>query len=120
MGHLSKAQRLIKMDEVLEIVRKHPEMPMTLLSESIGMGRNRVNEWYRYDVDGFKARYEEALRDAFNRLEGLAIKTMGDLLVDGSFQAAKYILDNRNYGAAQKVKADISGDMDINIVIGDE
>lgn len=120
MGHLSKAKRNILMEQALSIVRKNPEISFKRLSETLGLSKSMVQQWYANDVDGFKDKYDEALKYAFNRLEGLAIKALGDLIVDGSFQATKYVLDNRGYKAEDKTKLTVDGNMDINIVIDDD
>lgn len=120
MGHLSKAQREVKMEQALDIVRKNPAISMRMLSEEIGLSQNMCNTWYRTDVDGFKAKYEEALRDAFNRLEGLAVQCMGDLIVNGNFQAAKYVLDNRGYKPVEKTEVDMTANIQIDYGEDDE
>lgn len=117
MGHLSRGQRETLMNKALEIVKERPDISMKSLSLEIGLSQGMCGKWYHDDVDGFKERYHEALRYAFNKLEGLAIRTLGDLLVDGNFQATKYVLDNRGYKAEEKSKISVSGDMDITINI---
>ena len=107
MGHLHKAQREELMNKALEIVKVQPGISMKGLSEAIGLSASMCGKWYDDNVDGFKELYHEALRAAFNSLEGVAIKTMADLLEEKNFQASKYVLDNRGYKAADKIEAKV-------------
>lgn len=107
MGHLHKAQREELMNKAIEIVKVQPGISMKGLSEAIGLSASMCGKWYDDNVDGFKDRYHEALKYAFNSLEGVAIKTMADLMEEGSFQASKYVLDNRGYKAPDKVEAKV-------------
>ena len=103
--------------QACEIIRQNPALSYDAVGKKLGLAKRTVWQWYDRDTHGFKEKWDKALQDAFARLEGLAIQTMADLLVDGSFQAAKYVLDNRNYGATQKIKADVDSSVDINITI---
>ena len=114
---LSEGKRKALQNRSLEILAQNPSISYKALSEAIGIGKDCVGRWYRDNVDGYQQRYDQVLKEAFNKLEGLAIQCMADLIVDGNFQAAKYVLDNRGYKAEDKIKADITGDIDINISI---
>lgn len=117
MANISKKQLNDLQEQACEIIRKNPSMSYSAVGEQIGVNKRTVWQWYDRDTNDFRAKWDKALQDSFARLEGLAIQTMADLLVDGSFQAAKYVLDNRNYGATQKIKADVDSTVDINISI---
>ena len=119
MANVSGKQTEALQEQACEIIRKNPALSYAEVSRQLGLNEGTVWQWYKRDTRGFKAKWEEALQDSFSRLEGLAIQTMADLLVDGSFQAAKYVLDNKNYGATQKIKADVDSSVDINITIGE-
>lgn len=120
MGHLSKAQRLEFMEQALELVKQDPGISFKKMAETIGLSSSTCNRWYQDDVDGFHDRYHEALKYAFNRLEGLAIRTLGDLLVDGNFQATKYVLDNRGYKPVDKSEVDMTANIQIDYGDDDE
>lgn len=107
------------MNKALDMVRKNPELSFKALSEALGLSKSMVQQWHANNTDGFQDKYKEALESAFNRLEGLAIKALGDLIVDGNFQSVKYVLDNRGYKAEDKAKLTVDGNVDINIVIDD-
>lgn len=119
MGHFSKDKLDALQNEACEMLRKNPGLSFCAISKQLGLGDNTVRRWYRNDLNGFQNKWDEALKDAFHRLEGLAIQCMGDLIVDGNFQAAKYVLDNRGYKPVDKVEAKVDATQDINIVIGD-
>lgn len=119
MANTSKNQTDLLQEKACEIIRKNPALSYAAVSKAIGMNDRAVREWYYRDTHGFRAKWDEALHDAFNRLEGLAIQCMGDLIVDGNFQAAKYVLDNRGYKPVDKVEAKVDATQEINIVIGD-
>lgn len=117
MANISAKQLDALQAKACEIIRRNPALSYAAVGKEIGVNERTVWQWYDRDTRGFRAKWDKALQDAFARLEGLAIQTMADLLVDGSFQAAKYVLDNRNYGATQKIKADVDSTVDINISI---
>jgi hypothetical protein len=97
-----------KQDMALEVLRKNPAMSARAISLELGWPENTVKQWYHRDTHGFKKKWHDTLHGAFDRLEGLAIQCMADLIVDGSFQAAKYVLDNKGYAAPKEIKADVN------------
>lgn len=116
-----KQQALNKKQELaLEVLRKNPALSATGIAKELGWPPDTVRQWYRRDTNGFKEKWDSALRDAFDRLHGLAIKCMGDLIVDGNFQAAKYVLDHKGYAAPKEIKAEVTGSQNIIINIGDD
>ena len=109
-----------KQIRVLEAVKKNPSLTQAEMAQIIGCKRSTVEHWFRGDYQGWNAKYRQALREAFDALEGPAIQCMNNLIKDKNFQAAKYVLDNKDYGATQKVSADINGEVVINISIDDD
>lgn len=107
----------VRMQKALEMIRKNPGISFKEIAESLGMAPNSMDSWKRRNTHNWNERYAEALNDAFSALEGPAIEAMSRLLEKDSFQAAKYILDNRNYGAAQKIQADVNADITIDVTI---
>ena len=97
-----------KQDMALELLRKNPAMSANAISRELGWPENTVKQWYNRDTHGFKQKWHDTLHSTFDRLEGLAIQCMADLIVDGSFQAAKYVLDNKGYAAPKEIKADVN------------
>lgn len=108
------------MDLALEMVEKNPAMSFRAISLALGLSEGRVSRWYCDNRYNFKDRYEATLKKSFDGLEGLAIQCMGDLIVNGNFNAAKYVLDNKGYAAPKKIEADVNSTVQINIDIDEE
>lgn len=106
-----------RMQRALQMVRENPGINITQLADALGLSRDTIYNWKYRDMHNWNERYAEALHEAFSALEGPAIEAMSRLLEKDSFQAAKYILDNRNYGAAQKIQADVNADVTIDVTI---
>lgn len=117
MGATSTEVTEIRIQKALEMVRENPGITDTQIANAIGVSPKTVNSWKYRNTHNWSERYAEALNEAFSALEGPAIEAMSRLLEKDSFQAAKYILDNRNYGAAQKIQADVNADVTIDVTI---
>lgn len=112
-GELTEA----RIQRALEMIRENPGITYAQIANALGMNSNAVKNWQSRNTHNWNERYAEALNEAFSALEGPAIEAMSRLLEKDSFQAAKYILDNRNYGAAQKIQADVNTDITIDVTI---
>ena len=115
---MGKAPPKTKMavEKALEWFRNDPSLTFAAVDEALGYHTSAVSKWYHANTCNFRDKYDALLREEFAALEGPAIKCMSDLIKeDRSFQAAKYVLDNRGYKAAEKIEADIN--TDINIII---
>lgn len=107
-GSAGYAKVEARQDMALEVLRKNPAMSSQAIAKELGWHKNTIKQWYDRDTHGFRQKWHDALRSTFDRLEGLAIQCMADLIVDGSFQAAKYVLDNKGYAAPKEIKADVN------------
>jgi hypothetical protein len=112
-----KASLDAKQKLALDVLKQNPALSATGIAKQLGWPEDTVRQWYRRDTNGFKAKWDEALHDAFDRLEGLAIQCMGDLIVNGNFNAAKYVLDNKGYAAPKKIEAEVNANQTITITI---
>lgn len=102
--------------QLIDAMMANPMVPDTELAKQIGINRNTVREWKNkpeFQTE-LKARLAEKWRDS----ERLATETMQTLAREGNFQASKYILDSLGYAPVQKIEADVSQHIVINI--GDE
>ena len=108
------------MELALEMVEKNPGISFAQISVALGFSKGRVSRWYCDNRYNFKDRYEETLKKSFDKLEGLAIQCMGDLIANGNFNAAKYVLDNKGYAAPKKIEADVNSTVQINIDIDED
>ena len=102
-----------KQIKLIEAIIANPSAPHVELAEMVGVNRNTITVWKRQDEfrDALKARLQEIWQDS----EVIAIDTMRNLAIEGDFKAAKYILDSLGYAPAQKIEADITGDINITI-----
>lgn len=117
-GGRSKAKTAMAVNKALEWFQKNPALSFREVDEALGYHTSACSKWYKANTCNFKNRYDELLQMEFAALEAPAIKCIGDLIKeDRSFQAAKYVLDNRGYKAADKIEAEVKND--INIVVGE-
>lgn len=102
-----------KQYELIEALIANPMVPDTEVAKQIGINRNTVREWKKKPefAEELKARLAEIWKDS----ERMAMETMHSLAREGDFKAAKYILDSLDYAPTQKIQADISTDININI-----
>ena len=99
--------------ELLEAMLAHPMMPDTKLAELLKLNNKTVGKWRKEPE--FQEEMKKRLTEQWKNAESLAQKKMIELANDGCFQANKYILDSLGYAPAQKIEADISTDININI-----
>lgn len=99
--------------ECIEAMIAHPTASNVELAAMVGCNRNTITEWKRNPI--FMEAYHKRLREIWESSEGIAINTMRNLAIDGDFKASKYILDSLGYAPVQKVEADITTDININI-----
>jgi len=117
MGKPSSELTEARIQRALEMVRENPGISLTQVANAIGIASRTIESWKYRNTHNWNERYAETLHEAFSALEGPAIEAMSRLIEKDNFQAAKYILDNRNYGAAQKIQADVNTDITIDVTI---
>ena len=103
-----------KQRNCIEAMLANPTMSNEKLAELVGVNRNTISDWKRNNKE-FKEEYEARLKEIWKDSEGIAVNTMRNLAEEGSFQASKYILDSLGYAPAQKIEANVSTDICINI-----
>lgn len=104
-----KARQLAYIDFLLA----NPMMTNTEAAKACGVNRNTLTEWKK--LPEFQEEYNKRLREQWEGAELLAQETMRKLAKSGDFKASKYILDSLGYAPVQKIEADISQDICINI-----
>lgn len=115
----SSVKTKFAVEKALEWFREDPSLSFKQVDEALGYHTSACSKWYKANTYGFKEKYDELLKEEFAALEGPAIKCMGDLIRENrSFQAAKYVLDQRGYKAADKIEATV--DTTINITVEDD
>lgn len=102
--------------KALEWFKEDPSLSFKAVDEALGYHTHACSKWYAANTCGFKDAYDEILKAEFAALEGPAIKCIGDLIREQhSFQAAKYVLDNRGYKAADKIEASVDTNITISV-----
>lgn len=99
--------------ELLEAMLAHPKMSDVKLGELLDLNNKTVGKWRKEPE--FQEEMKKRLQEQWKDAERLAQKKMIELADEGCFQANKYILDSLGYAPAQKIEADISTDIVINI-----
>jgi hypothetical protein len=102
-----------KQVELLEAMLAHPMLSDVKLAELLGINNKTVGVWRKNPE--FQAELKARLAEQWKDAERLAQRKMIELAGAGNFNANKYILDSMNYAPAQKIEADISTDISINI-----
>ena len=100
---------------LIEAYLAQPSISNEAVAKIVGINRNTVREWKKNPE--WQAEYRKRLQEKWASCEDIAIDTMRNLAIEGSFQASKYILDNMGYAPAQRIEADVKND--INIVVGE-
>lgn len=99
--------------ELLEAMLANPMMSDVKLGELLDLNNKTVGKW-RKEAE-FQEELKKRLGEQWKDAERLAQKKMIELANEGNFNANKYILDSLGYAPAQKIEADISTDIVINI-----
>jgi hypothetical protein len=102
-----------KQIELLELMLANPMMSDVRLAEIMELNNKTVGKWRK--MPDFQEEMKKRLAEQWKNAESLAQKKMIELANDGCFQANKYILDSLGYAPVQKIEADISTDIVINI-----
>ena len=98
---------------LLEALLANPAISNEKVAQMVGINRNTVREWK--NKPEFKEEYKRRLREKWESSEEIAIHTMRKLALDGDYKAPKYILDSMGYAPAQRIEAQVSTDIEINI-----
>lgn len=99
--------------ELLELMLSNPMMSDVKLAELMGLNNKTVGKWRK--MPEFQEEMKVRLQEQWKNAESLAQKKMIELAADGNFQANKYILDSLGYAPTQRIEADITSDIEINI-----
>ena len=102
-----------KQRELLEAMLAHPMLSDVKLAELLGINNKTVGVWKR--LPEFKEELDFRLKEQWKESERLAIAKMIELAGAGNYNANKYILDSLGYAPAQRIEANVSNDIVINI-----
>ena len=98
---------------LIEAIIAYPTAPHTELAEIVGINRNTITAWKRNAE--FKEALDKRLKEIWKDSEVIAIQNMRKLAAGGNFSANKYILDSLGYAPTQKIDANVSNEIIINI-----
>lgn len=104
--------------KLIEALIANPMLPDTELAQQLGINRNTVREWKK--LPEFQAEIKARLQEIWADSERVAVDTMQSLAREGDFKASKYILDSLGYAPTQKVEAELTGGLNINIDIEEQ
>ena len=99
--------------ELLEAMIANPMMSDVQLAKLLGINNKTVGVWRKKPE--FKEALQARLKDIWQDSERLAISQMRRLAGEGNYNANKYILDSLGYAPAQKIDANVSNEIVINI-----
>lgn len=102
MAAKNRIQREAIQEKALEIVRENPSISMRELSLSLGLSKGTVWNWKKNNTNNFAERYKDAMKEAFENLEGSAIVALSDLIEERNFSAVKYTLDYCGFKPIEK------------------
>lgn len=105
---LSKRQK-----ELLEYMLAHPQLPETVCAKNCNVPNSTYFDWKKKGE--FTAELDRRLKEMWKDSERVAVDTMLSLCREGEYNAAKYILDNLGYKPVDKIQAEVSTDITINI-----
>ena len=105
--------------KAIELLVYSPYKTLKMIAQEVGISDMTLYRW-REENEEFKATLEDAIKKRWKAAEAMAVNTMINLSSEGNYAATKYLLDNLGYAATQKIDANVSGDIDINIVIEEE
>lgn len=98
---------------LIEALLANPGISNEAVAKIVGINRNTVREWKKKPE--WQEEYKTRLKQKWEDCEEIAIDTMRNLALDGDFKASKYILDSMGYAPTQKIEADVSTNIVINV-----
>ncbi len=98
---------------LIEFMIDNPALPEYECAKQCGIARSTFYDWKKKPE--FNEALEKRLKEIWNDSHRMAIETMTSLCREGDFKASKYILDNLGYAPTQKIQAEVTTDITINI-----
>ena len=98
---------------LLEYMLAHPQMPETACAKACEIPNSTYFDWKKKGE--FTAELDKRIKEQWKDSERLAVDTMIMLCQSGEYAAAKYILDNLGYKPVDKVQAELTTNITINI-----
>ena len=103
----------VKQKALAELMILKPELTNVEYAKEVVIDPKTLYKWKK--MDEFQAYISELCQDKFKELEKLAIEKLRDNITKGNQKAIEYALDYLGYKATQKVEAELTNDININI-----
>lgn len=91
----------------------NPMMSDVKLAQTLNINNKTVGVWRK--LPEFQEELKARLQEKWKGAERIAQETMINLASNGDFKASKYILDSLDYAPTQKIEADLTTNVVINI-----
>lgn len=98
---------------LIEFMVENPALPEYECAKQCGVARSTFYDWKKKPE--FREFLDNRIKEVWADGHRMAVETMLSLCREGEYSAAKYILDNLGYAATQKIQADVSTTININI-----
>lgn len=99
--------------QLIEAMLANPMMSDVKLAEMLHINNKTVGVWRK--LPEFQEELKARLQEKWKGAERIAQETMIELASNGDFKASKYILDSMGYAPTQKIEADLTTNVVINI-----
>lgn len=103
-----------KQKKAIELLVYSPYMTLNMIASEVGISRDTLHRW-RNDNAEFKEALDKGIKDRWKAAESMAVNGMISLAQEGNYSAIKYLLDNLGYKPVEKVEANLTTDIIINI-----
>lgn len=100
--------------KAIELLVYSPHMTQNMIAKECGVHRDTIRRW-REETPEFQEALDKAIKERWKSAEAMAVNGMISLASEGNYNAIKYMLDNLGYKPAEKIEANVSTDIVINI-----
>lgn len=98
---------------LIEYMLANPRLPETVCAKNCDVPNSTYFDWKKKGE--FTAELDRRLKEMWKDSERMAVDTMVSLCDKGEYSAAKYILDNLGYKPVDKIQAEVTQDIVLNI-----
>lgn len=99
--------------QLIEAMLANPMESDVKLAQRLHINNKTVGVWRK--LPEFQEELKARLQEKWKGAERIAQETMINLASNGDFKASKYILDSLDYAPTQKIEADVSTNIVINV-----
>lgn len=99
--------------QLIEAMLANPMESDVKLAQMLHINNKTVGVWRK--LPEFQEELKARLQEKWKGAERIAQETMINLASNGDFKASKYILDSLDYAPTQKIEADVSTNIVINV-----